>query len=89
MSPASATGMRIVTRNGVQIVAGLTRAQRSFVAQHHNAIRTYLNTGKTDPLLPFEGRRIKGHLLETDPDVLDWWGLTGELAYESIYREVD
>ncbi len=80
--------IRVVSTTGVHLVPRLSKTTRSVVAGHHNAIRRYLNTGDAKALEPFEGISVAGHELETRTNALDWWGLTGELSYESIYGEV-
>ena len=79
--------LRVITTEGIKLVAGLSPATRSLVAKHHNAVRTYLQTGDTHALDEFRGVRVDGHELETRARALDWWGQTDELSYESIYEE--
>jgi hypothetical protein len=80
--------IRVVSTEGIHLVTGIGKADRSLLAQHHNAIRAYLRTGDTTRLERFVGRVVGGLELETRTNALDWWGLTGELAYESIYGDV-
>jgi len=70
------------------MLSGLTTAERTLIAQHSNAVRTYLETGRETTLKGFVGVTVSGLLLESDPRRIDWWGLTGELAYDSIYGDV-
>ena len=58
------------------------------VGQHWNAVRAYLEFGDDSKLIPFVGVDIAGHILETDPAVIDWYAIRGEVSFESIYDEV-
>jgi hypothetical protein len=80
--------IRAVTEDGVRLLSDLRTGERSLVAQHSNAVRTYLETGRTSVLKAFVGVTVGGYILETNPQTLDWWGHTGELAYDSIYGEL-
>lgn len=81
-------GLRVMTTQGPLLVTGLTPEEASLVGRHHNAIRQY--TRRFDPtgLDAFAGVAVGGYELETRLDVLDWWAMTGELDYESIYEQV-
>ncbi len=80
--------IRVMSTEGPVLVAGLTADEASWVSRHHHAIKQY--TRRYDPrgLAAFEGVELAGHELETRLDVLDWWAMTGELDYESIYEQV-
>ena len=77
--------MRVVSTEGTieAIVRG--SAVASLNARHANAVKHYLNTGDASVLVPFEGKKVAGHVLETDPDKLDELGRRGFLDWLSIY----
>jgi hypothetical protein len=81
--------MRVMTTDGPVLVTGLTTEERSLVARHHNAIKRYTRRYHTADLATFVDVHVGGRELETRLDVLDWWAMTGELDYESIYEQVD
>lgn len=57
----------------------------SIVGVYHSAIRTYLNTGDVSELRRFEGKRVAGRILETDPDTLDEMARRGTFRLDHIY----
>ncbi len=59
--------------------------QAAVVAAYWNAVSRFLETGDLRLLAKFEGKTVAGHLLETDPDVLEELALTGGLQFEDIY----
>jgi len=96
------TGMRMVTTDGVQIVQGLSRRERSFVGKHDNAVRTYLGYGGEIPSLyvsklgDFEGKTVRGYLpgsevladfeFETREARLDYFEGRAQIRFESVYE---
>jgi hypothetical protein len=62
------------------------------IAEHMNAVRTYLRTGSTWALKRFKGKVFvtsKGILVFiTDPAVLDRLADAGELDFDQLYRAV-
>jgi hypothetical protein len=80
--------IRVLTTSGIQFLTGLTVGEARTVGQHWNAVRAYLEFGDDRKLIPFVGVDIAGHILETDPAVLDWHAIRGEVSFESIYDEV-
>jgi hypothetical protein len=80
--------IRVMTTDGPVLMTGLTAKERSLIARHHNAIKRYTRRYHTADLAWFIGVQVGGRELETRLDVLDWWAMTGELDYESIYEQV-
>jgi hypothetical protein len=78
--------MRVLTTDGMILAHDLSDFDASMAGRFANAVKHYLDTGDSSLLEPFEGLTIAGHTLETRTDRLDWWGLTGEASYESIYE---
>ena len=60
----------------------------TLISNHWHAVSTYLSTGNTDDLEPFEGKSFGGIELVTDPDIIDELWERGELDIESIYASV-
>jgi hypothetical protein len=58
------------------------------LSDYGRAVDHYLMTGDDGPLRAFEGVRIAGIQLETDPDVIDYLATIGEISFESIYRDI-
>ncbi len=63
----------------------------TLVAQHHNAVRHYIETGDTSWLDPFKGQTIRvrdGPSIElvTDPERLDRLAEGSELTYDVYLR---
>lgn len=77
--------MRIVGTNGTVEATVRGSQVASLNARHANAVKRYLNTGDVSVLVPFTGKRVAGHVLETDPDRLDELGRRGSLDWLSIY----
>jgi hypothetical protein len=57
------------------------------IGAHHAAVGSFLRPGGGDPsvLAPFEGRRVAGVELETDPDRLVEYWRQGQLDFLEIY----
>ncbi len=81
-------GIRVMTTEGPVLVAELSASEARLVGAHHNAIKQYTRRYDPSGLDAFVGVQVGGHELETRLDVLDWWAMTGELDYESIYEQV-
>ncbi len=79
--------MRVVSTSGVREVQHLSKAERSLVGKHWNAVKEYLNglDDNGDGLAAFEGRTVNGVELETRTNALDWWATRGDLGFESLY----
>jgi hypothetical protein len=69
-------------------LSGLTAAEATTVGQHWNALRTYLEYGDDRKLAQFVNMHVAGYVLETDPLVIQWHALRGDVRFESIYDEV-
>ena len=59
--------------------------QAAAVATYWNSVSRFLEIGDIRLLANFEGKTIAGHVLETDPDVLEELALAGGLQFEDIY----
>ncbi len=81
-------GIRVMTTDGPELVLNLSDYEASVVGHHHNAVKQYTRRYDPSGLDAFVGVQVGGHELETRLDVLDWWAMTGELDYESIYEQV-
>ncbi len=57
----------------------------STIGEYHNAVRAYLNQGDVTGLARFEGQRVAGRPLETDPDVIDEMARRGTFRFDAIY----
>jgi len=79
--------MRILTTLGVEDVELDTFQARSTVGSYWNAVQRFLSTGETDELERFEGTRIRGWRLLTDPDEIERQARIGELDVDDIYEE--
>jgi hypothetical protein len=80
--------MRVLTKRGIEMLGGLSDTDATTVGRHWNAVRHYLEYGDQSDLQDFQGVTIAGRLLETDPDVIDWHAIRGDVRFESIYDEV-
>lgn len=90
--------MRVITTVGVQVLSGMTSADRSIVGAHDNLVGWYLRNGRTGSLLPsFAGTQVTGYTqddkyetaltvtLETDFAKLGDMERAGELDFRSVY----
>jgi hypothetical protein len=79
--------MNVLSTDGHVTVAVRGSGAASLVAEHANAVRRYLTAGDTGALDRFVGVRVAGLTLETDPDAIETFALSGELDFEEIYDE--
>jgi hypothetical protein len=79
------TVMNVVTTEGTREVAVRGSRQRSKVAKHFAAVRRFLRTGDDEPLRRFEGEKVGGFQLETDPEVLEEGGRLSEYDFPELY----
>jgi len=92
--------MIVVTTDGVQVLSGMTSADRSKVGSHDHAIGRYLRNGGIGSRLPgFEGVTVTGYssedtydipvvvTLETDVNRLHAEDRSGNLDFKSIYEK--
>lgn len=90
--------MRVITPEGVQLLSGMTTADRSTVGRHLAAVRWYLQYGTSRSRLPdFEGVKVTGYSptdnyvspitvsLDTDPGSISARERNGELNFDSPY----
>jgi hypothetical protein len=78
--------MRVLTQGGVEDVEVDAPNERSLLGSYWNAVQNFLNTGDESHLEDFEGERVAGRILETDPDRIEYWARYGELDFEDIYE---
>ena len=79
--------MRIVTAEGVIDVDVRGSRQATRVGQYMNAVKTFLDTGDDEALSRFQGVKIAGHLLATDPGEVEEVARVHELRFEDIYGD--
>ena len=77
--------MRVVSTEGVVDVDVRGSRQARRLAQHMNAVKQFLATGDAEALERFEGVRVAGVQLETDPERIEELGRLHELSFEDIY----
>jgi hypothetical protein len=87
-TPGARPPIRVLTTSGIRFLTGLTAAEATTVGRHWNAVRIYLEYGDDTKLAPFINAHVAGHLLETDPAVIDWHAIRGDVRFETIYDEV-
>lgn len=58
---------------------------RSLIGQHWSAIGRFAATGEVLVLAKFEGKRVGGIALATDPDLIEEYLRQGELDIDDIY----
>ena len=78
--------MRILTRDGVIDEAiDVGSYEASTIGSYWNAIKQFLETGETEHLHPFQDAVVGRHVLETDPDWIEYWAYQGDLGFPDIY----
>ncbi len=77
--------MRLLTLDGTVAVEVRGSRVAATIGGYWNAVHHYLATGDTRPLQRYEGKRVGGVLLVTDPAVIEHLAHIGELSFESIY----
>jgi hypothetical protein len=77
--------MRLLTPDGTIAVDVRGSRVAATIGGYWNAVHHYLATGDTRPLQRYEGKRVGGVPLVTDPDVIEHVAHIGELSFESIY----
>lgn len=77
--------LSILTTQGIKEVDTTNFRVASDAGRHWNAIGHYLGTGNDRSLRVFRGKKISGHTLETDPDVIERQANRGELDFEGPY----
>ena len=58
----------------------------SLNGKHSAAVQKFLRTGDVSVLEPFIGKRVAGHELVTDPQVLSALADAGALRLDDLYR---
>jgi hypothetical protein len=79
--------IRVLTTEGLQFLQ-VSDHDASLVGAHWNAVRRYLDTGDHTALTHSQGVTVDGHVLETDPETIEWLAIRGDVRFESIYNEV-
>ena len=65
-----------INEDGKELFIEVTNSRyATLIGKYHSAVKEYLNTGNTDVLAEFEGKRVKDssgkwHTLETDPSAI-------------------
>jgi hypothetical protein len=77
--------MPAMTERGPVLVETRGSGARSVIGRHNAAIAHYRATGDTSRLARFQGRHVGGVLLETDPDVIDFWSIREPDSFDRIY----
>lgn len=76
----------LIATSGRVIVAEVRGSrQSSLLADYWNDVDRFLNTADMRLLARYRGKSVAGHILETDPDVLENLALEGEMTFEDIY----
>jgi hypothetical protein len=78
--------MRVVSTEGMVDVEVRGSRQARRIAQHMNAVKQFLATGNDEALRRFEGVKVAGVQLETDPERIEEMGRVHELSFEDIYN---
>lgn len=61
-----AYAMRVITSDGVQVLSGMTAADRSIVGSHANSVGRFLSQGQAGSRLPsFAGTKVTGYTKES------------------------
>jgi hypothetical protein len=77
--------MSVLSNEGVADVDVRGSRARSAVGRHWNAIQRFAATGDAGVLTPFEGRRVGGAVLATDPDQIEEFLRRREIDIDDIY----
>ncbi len=75
-----------LTTKGLKQLDFTDSREASVVGRHWNAIGHGLNTGDWSRVAALRGKKIRGHTLEADPDVIEVQARRGELDFEDIYE---
>jgi hypothetical protein len=78
----------VFTTRGVKQLDFTDSRETSAVGGHWNAIGHGLNTGKWSKVAMFRGKKVHGHTLETDPDVIEAEARRGEIDFLDIYEVI-
>jgi hypothetical protein len=77
--------MSVLSTEGLRDVDTRGSRTRSLIAGHWNALNRFAATGDVAVLRPFEGKRVAGVELATDPDQVEEYLRRGELDIDDIY----
>jgi hypothetical protein len=84
-SDCSYQRMSVLSTDGVVDIDVRGSRARSLVGRHWNAIRRFAATGDVGALTPFEGKRVGGAVLATDPDQIEEFLRRREIDIDDIY----
>jgi hypothetical protein len=73
------------TEFGMEPITIRGSRQASQLGKYLAAVREFLHSGNAEPVSRFEGKRIGGHALITDPKTLRMLAQAGALQLEDIY----
>lgn len=74
-----------LTTKGLKQLNLTDSRQASVVGGHWSAVGHGLNTGNWNNVAAFKGKKVHGHALETDPDVIERQAQRGALDFEDFY----
>ncbi len=77
--------MYVESVNGLVKAEHLSKAERTLVGRHHNAVKHFLETGDASRLRKFEGVSVNGVEFETDLSEIEESALENELDFENVY----
>jgi hypothetical protein len=77
----------VFTADGYQLVADASPRQAKRSSQHLIAINRFLRKDDTEPLEQFQGRRIAGIQLLTDPKRIREFADADEVKLDGLYRD--
>jgi len=77
--------MSVLSNEGVVDVDVRGSRARSAVGRHWNTIQRFAATGDVRVLTPFEGKRVGGAVLTTDPDQIEEFLRRREIDIDDIY----
>lgn len=76
----------VLTAEGLKQLDLTASGDASVVGGHWSAIGHGLNTGNWSNVAAYKGRKVRGHTLETDPDIIERHAQRGEVDFEDIYE---
>ena len=77
--------MSVLSTEGLVDVDTRGSRVRSAIGRHWNAIKQFAATGDVHLLAPFEGERVGGVELASDPDLIEEYLRRGEIDIDDIY----
>lgn len=74
-----------LTTKGLKQVDSTDSRETSDLSRHWTAIGHGLGTGDWSRVAALKGKKVHGHMLETDPDVIEAEAQRGKLDFDDIY----